>query len=60
MNFITNQFFNRHAQESAALNSVELVDQTHLERLLERYPVTMIEVEKMLYTEWRESSAGVD
>ena len=57
---ITNQFFNRHAQENAALNSVELLDQTHLERLLERHPVTMMEVEKMLYTEWQESSAGVD
>ena len=51
---ITNQFFNRQAQENAALNSVELLDQTHLAGLLERHAVTMLEVEKMLYAEWQE------
>jgi hypothetical protein len=54
---LTNQFFNRQAQENAALNSVELLDQTHLAGLLERHPVTMLEVEKMLYAEWQEGSA---
>ncbi|MNY79721.1 hypothetical protein D3C86_2204800 [compost metagenome] len=53
---ITNQFFNRQAHENAALNSVELLDQTHLAGLLERHSVTMLEVEKMLYTEWQEPS----
>lgn len=49
---ITNQFFNRQAQENAALNSVELLDQTHVAQLLELHSVTMLEVEKMLYAEW--------
>jgi SNF2-related domain/Restriction endonuclease/Helicase conserved C-terminal domain len=51
---ITNQFFNRQAHENAALNSVDLLDQTHLADLLERHAVTMLEVEKLLYAEWRE------
>ena len=51
---ITNQFFNRQAQENAALNSVELLNQTHLAGLLARHVVTMLEVEKMLYVEWQE------
>jgi hypothetical protein len=50
---ITSQFFNRQARENAALNSVELLDQTDLAGLLEQYPVTMLEVEKMLYDEWQ-------
>lgn len=37
---ITNQFFNRQAQENAALNSVELLDQTHLAGLLEVPPIS--------------------
>ncbi|MES2978374.1 MAG: restriction endonuclease [Pseudomonadota bacterium] len=56
---ITNQFFNRHAHENAALNSVELLDQTHLAGLLESHPVTMLEVEKMLYSEWQEPASTV-
>jgi HJR/Mrr/RecB family endonuclease len=48
----TNQFFNRQAHEHAALNSVELLDQNSLKELLERYPVMMLEVERMLYSEW--------
>ncbi|MDM4765980.1 SNF2-related protein [Pelomonas sp. SE-A7] len=49
---ITNQFFNRQAHENAALNSVELVDQTHLAELLSAHTVTMLEVERMLFAEW--------
>lgn len=56
---ITNQFFNRQAHENAALNAVELLDQTHLAGLLERHVVTMLEVEKMLYAEWQESASAV-
>jgi HJR/Mrr/RecB family endonuclease len=56
---LTNQFFNRQAQENAALNSVELLDQTHLAHLLERYPVTMLEVERMLYSEWQEPEFAI-
>lgn len=51
---ITNQFFNRQAQENAALNSVELLDQTDLAGLLDKHETTMLEVEKMLYAEWQE------
>ena len=50
---LTNQFFNRQAHENAGLNSVEMLDQTHLAGLLERHPVTLLEVEKMLYAEWQ-------
>ena len=56
---ITNQFFNPQAQENAALNTVELLDETHLAGLFERHPVTMLEVEKMLYAEWQESASVV-
>lgn len=51
----TNQFFNRQAHENAELNSVELLDQNNLEELLQRYPVTMLEVEKMLYSDWQQT-----
>lgn len=54
---ITNQFFNRQAHENAELNSVELLDQTHLAQLLEHYVVTRLEVERMLYVEWHDISA---
>jgi len=53
---LTNQFFNQQAHENAALNSVTLLDQTHLEALLAEYPVTLLEVEKMLYAQWQESA----
>lgn len=56
---ITNQFFNRQAHENAKLNSVELLDQTHLAELLERYPVTMMEVERMLYSQWLTAEADM-
>ncbi|QUN31577.1 restriction endonuclease [Cupriavidus sp. KK10] len=52
---ITNQFFNRQAHENAVLNSVELLDQTHLGSLLKKHEVTMLEVERMLYAEWQQS-----
>lgn len=51
---ITNQFFNSHAVENAALNGVELHDQTDLASLLESYTVTMLEVERMLYATWEQ------
>ena len=53
---LTNQFFNRQAQENATLNSVELIDQVKLEALLGQHPVTMLEVERMLYAEWQDES----
>ena len=51
---ITNQFFGEQAQESAALNSVELFDQTRLAELIELHEVTMLDVEKLLYAKWQE------
>lgn len=50
---LTNQYFNDKAHEHAALNSVELLDQSRLDELLREHPVTMLEVERMLYCEWQ-------
>jgi Holliday junction resolvase len=49
---LTNQFFNKHAQENADLNSVQLLDRTQLGALLDKHEVTMLEVERMLHAEW--------
>jgi len=49
---ITNQFFNSQAHEQAVLNGVKLIDQHRLGELLEQYPVTMMELERLLYAEW--------
>ncbi|MGE0811003.1 MAG: SNF2-related protein [Immundisolibacter sp.] len=53
---VTNQFFNAQAHEQAALNDVELIDQHGLAQLLERHPVTMMDIERLLYVEWGEGS----
>lgn len=53
---ITNQFFNSQAQENANLNSVELLDQTHLGDLLQLHETTMLEVERMLFAEWESTN----
>ena len=49
---LTNQFFNNQAREQAELNNVELIDQVGLNSLIQQYPITMIELERMLYTDW--------
>ncbi len=49
---LTNQFFNAHAHEQAELNDVLLVDQTMLSEMLSEYPITMLELERLLYTDW--------
>nr|WP_241495815.1 restriction endonuclease [Paraburkholderia monticola] len=54
---VTNQFFNAQAQENAHLNSVELLDQKHLGDLLLAHQTTMLEVERMLFTEWESADA---
>jgi Holliday junction resolvase len=56
---LTNQFFNKQAHENAILNSVELLDQGHLRSLLDRHPIMMLEIEKMLYTDWNGGSDTV-
>jgi SNF2 family DNA or RNA helicase len=49
---MTNQFFNRQAQMNAALNGVELIEQDSLTRMLAETPVTMQEVERVLFKEF--------
>lgn len=49
---LTNQFFNAQAHEQAELNDVLLVDQTLLNEMLAKYPVTMLQIERLLYTDW--------
>ncbi|WP_139559022.1 SNF2-related protein [Methylotetracoccus oryzae] len=49
---LTNQFFNAQAHDQAELNKVILIDQPMLGDLLNRYPVTIIEVERLLYSNW--------
>lgn len=51
---ITNQFFNSHAIENAALNGVKLLDQTDLAAMLNAHTVTMLEIERMLYATWEQ------
>ena len=48
---LTNQRFNAQAQENAALNQVRLLEQTDLAQLLQQYPVTMLEVERLLFAQ---------
>lgn len=48
----TNQFFNQQAHQNAALNSVHLIDQPQLGRLLTQHLVTLLEIERMLYSDW--------
>ncbi|MNJ33623.1 Restriction endonuclease [compost metagenome] len=53
---MTNQFFNAQALEQAELNDVTLVDQNRLGELLELFPVTMLEIERVLYSNWRDTA----
>lgn len=48
---VTNQFFNAQTHAQAALNHVELIEQPRLLELLRQFPVTMLEVERMLYAD---------
>lgn len=56
---LTNQYFNANAkaQEQADLNQVTLLDQTKLSESLVKYPVTMLELERILFTEWSSESS---
>ncbi|OYY94441.1 MAG: helicase SNF2 [Hydrogenophilales bacterium 28-61-23] len=56
---LTNQFFNAQAHEQAELNDVLLVDQDMLSQMLTEYPVTMLELERLLYTDWGTESVDV-
>lgn len=48
----TNQFFNAGAQERAALNEVELLNQSHLAQWLSKHRITLLDVERLLYHDW--------
>lgn len=56
---LTNQFFNTQAHEQAELNDVLLIDQALLGDMLTKYPVTMLELERLLYTDWESEAADV-
>jgi len=46
---LTNQFFNASAHEAARLNGVLLMDQDDLNVLLNKYQVTMLEIERFIF-----------
>ena len=48
---VTNQYFTAGARNSAELNAVELIDQSRLGELLSAHPVTMLEVERLIYVD---------
>ena len=56
MNFdrvcMTNQYFGEQARDNAVLNSVELIEQPQLAKMLSETTVDMLEVEQILYSEW--------
>lgn len=56
---VTNQFFNAQAHEHAQLNDVKLIDQTLLSEMLRTYPVTMLELERLLFTEWESEASSL-
>lgn len=49
---VTNETFNSTAYKHAELNNVDLLGQTELATLLEQFPVTMLEVERLRYSKW--------
>lgn len=54
---LTNQTFNQYAHENAKLNGVTLFEQSHLAEMLSQYRVTMLDIERLLYTDWAEVGA---
>jgi hypothetical protein len=51
---VTNQFFNENARRHAVLNNVELCDQRTIVDLMQRHPITLLDLERLLYTRWDE------
>jgi HJR/Mrr/RecB family endonuclease len=49
---MTNQYFDKQAHMNAGLNNIELVEQPGLGEMLKGTPVTLLEVEQVLFTEW--------
>lgn len=52
---MTNQYFDQQARLNAKLNNVELVEQPQLAQMLSETSVSMIEVERILYSEWTQA-----
>lgn len=52
---VTNQRFDKQAHRNAELNSVELIEQERLGVMLNETPVSMLELEKALFTEWSQA-----
>ena len=57
---LTNQYFNDTAKEQAALNEVQLIEQPALAELLKRYPTTLLQVERFLYSDWSLTTTDSD
>jgi hypothetical protein len=53
---ITNQRFNERARQNATLNGVELIEQPQLLSMLEDTPVTMVDIERVLFTDWTQTN----
>lgn len=49
---MTNQLFNANARDQATFNKVRLVDRRALEQLTADQPLTLAEVERVLYPDW--------
>jgi SNF2 family DNA or RNA helicase len=49
---VTNQYFNGSAMEQARLNGVEIVDRDNLADLLNRHPITALDVERLKFAAW--------
>lgn len=47
---LSNQFFNNHALQNANLNKVQLIDQIELEKLIAGFPISLLEVEKFVWS----------
>jgi hypothetical protein len=54
---LTNQSFNQQAHENARLNNVILIERQNLDEMLKLYPVTMLDIERLLYTDWAQAEA---
>jgi SNF2 family DNA or RNA helicase len=52
---LTNQHFNTQAHENAVLNGVELLEQHHLHEMLQTHIVNMLDVERLIYSDWSDS-----
>lgn len=52
---MTNQHFDQQARLNAELNAVELIEQPQLSNMLAETPVNMLEVERILYSEWSDA-----